>query len=767
MTDFNNNINLTGVNTIDFKLFSLLLYSFIFFLLFHLQVAAQVKGSMLIMGLHDSSLIKLPRFSKDSLNKNKASHITKLLQNKINTLSVRKPVFKSQKPNYDTLPAQIIKSLKVRSPFIVFKNGVVNYNYSYRSNLDTPFIADNIQQHFATLTANILVAQKFPLRVSVYERRSNSDYFRNYTDVRIDFDESEFHRLQSQKLSKYFDDIINKLKEPDLKPRMEVQRLILKGLNGYLNQPEIIKKYLQSKETIINKKELTGSQEYRDSVIRCDSAFIATYEKKQNDVLKTEKSFDSLKNKYEAVGKKITQLKYIFKKNINSPHGAQAIAESLKENGLDDEHFEKSLRNLYTLQKFSIGRTMPDYTTLTVKNIEINGINIEADKNNLYTAVATGFINFNTRDFVFNNQRPVKQYVTAGRIGWGTKTGNHIILTGYTGRKQLFSSLTQNNTASVYGLSVESQFSVSKNIRIIGEIAQSKILQEPYIFRDSSLKKPFFQDNSSKAWALQLQSYFPRTRTSIDGLYEHQGINFQSFNPYKINAKTDTWNLKADQLLFSGLLHITAGVKNNDYVNPFAQQSYNSNSIFTTLTATLQKRYWPMVSVGYIPSSQYSIINNQIYESRYQTFTVNASHRYNIGLVKAFTTVMYNRFFNSSRDSGFIYYNAKNIYINENIVFAKFSAIAAISYTQNPQYILDIMQAGLSKSVKNVGTVTAGIKLDHLNTSGNEIGYYVNAASSIGKCGFNIWAERSYIPGWGNILVKNEFINIGFTRYFN
>src|SRR6185312_13967838 len=183
----------------------------------------------------------------------------------------------------------------------------------------------------ATLSANVLVAQKFPLKVSIYERRSNSDYFRNYTDVRIDFDESEFHRLQSQKLSKNFDDIINKLKEPDLKPRMEIQQLILKELNAYLNQPEIIKKYLQTKETIINKKELSGSTGYRDSVIMHDSAFIATYEKKQKDALKAERSFDSLKNKYEAIGKKIARLKYIFKRNINSSQGSKTILESLKE----------------------------------------------------------------------------------------------------------------------------------------------------------------------------------------------------------------------------------------------------------------------------------------------------------------------------------------------------------------------------------------------------------------------------------------------------
>src|SRR6185312_12805369 len=198
MNDFNNIMNLTSMNNIYFKLFSLLLCCLLFCLLFHFQVTAQIKGSMVIMSLHDS----LPSFSKDSLSKNTAGSLTKVLENNINTVSIRKPVFKSQRPNYDTLPASIINSLKASSPFIVFKSGVANYNYSYRSNLDTPFIANNIQQHFATLSANVLVAQKFPLKVSIYERRSNSDYFRNYTDVRIDFDESEFHRLQSQKLSK-------------------------------------------------------------------------------------------------------------------------------------------------------------------------------------------------------------------------------------------------------------------------------------------------------------------------------------------------------------------------------------------------------------------------------------------------------------------------------------------------------------------------------------------------------------------------------------
>ena len=151
---------------------------------------------------------------------------------------------------------------------------------------------------------------------------------------------------------------------------------------------------------------------------------------------------------------------------------------------------------MYAVRTLSVGKTLPDYTELTVKNIEVNGINAEVNKNKLYTAVLAGFVNFNARDFVLNNQPVSRQYVTAGRIGWGRKEGNHIILTGYRGQKQIFSPQVQDNRALVYGISIQSQLLLSKNIRLIGEIAQSRIVQSPGILIDSSLKGPFLKGNS-------------------------------------------------------------------------------------------------------------------------------------------------------------------------------------------------------------------------------------------------------------------------------
>ena len=735
-----------------------------------LKAILQGKDSSLLKSLDSATVFKKPAlFSKDSLAKKGTTTLKNLFTSKINkNILPPSPLTSFKKPLADSITKSLYKKILPGKPFIVIKNGLVNYNYTYRSGLDTPYLESNLQQHLANISANVLVAQKFPLRVSVFERRSNSVYFRNYTDVRVEFNAPEFRRLQAERMEKYFNALIGQLLDPNLKPGMYLQQKIISNLTGYLNSPAIIKKFLQSKETIINKNELSGTPAYKDSLIRKDSAFIAYYDKKQKEVKKAEQDYDSLRSQYVVASKKIQRLRQIFKRNINSPAGSETMVQSLREAGLHDRHFEKLIHTLYSVRTLTIGKTMPNYTNLTVKNVGINGINAEFNNKNLYWAVVAGIVDFRARDFIFNKYQSSHQYVTAVRVGWGRKEGNHIIFTAYKGQKQLFSSQVQNNVTPVFGLSVESQFVITRNIRLIAEVAQSSMAPSAGVLIDSVHKGFSLKDNNSKAWSFQLYSYFPHTRTRVDGLYEHQGINFQCFNAYKTNASTDAWSLKADQYLFSNILHLTAAIHKNDYSNPLIQQNYNSNTIFTTFTATFYKRFWPIVSVGYIPSSQYSIINNQVYESRYQAFNINVSHLYKLGTVNASTTAMYNRFYNDSRDSGFVYYNAHNLYVNQNILFTKFTANVSISHTQNPVYLLDVMEAGITRNIKKISSVGFGVKLDHLNSDENKLGYYVNAKATIAKVGvLNVWGETSYLPGIDNKLIKNEFMNIGFTRYFN
>lgn len=756
----------------SYELMFLRPYSFVVCLLLvaEVKVCGQIKEYHQ-EGFSDStSLLKDQSFlSQDSLLKQTKRKYEKSFNDWAQEL-VTHSANDLKKSTKDSTVKSYFKGLLPGKPFLKIQNGYINYNYSYRSQLDTPFTENNIQQHLINIGANILVSQKFPFRIAVYERRTNSAYFKNYTDLRVEFNAPEFRRIQSKRLEKYFENLTSQLQPPQLKSEINTKQRKLIELKSFLNKPELIKKFLQSKETIINEDELTGSAEHKDSTIKEATEFIELYERNQKDIKSVEHSYDSLRNEYVSLTKEILQLRQIFKSNVTFPGGSEKITEALNKAGLQDKQFERLLRGLYSVRTFALGRTAPNYTNLTVQNIGVNGVNTEINNNNFYAAFVAGLIDFRLRDFVLNKYKTQSQhqYVTAARIGWGRKDGNHIILTGYQGRKQIFSSQSSYNTIPIFGLSLESQFVLSRNIRFIAEIAQSAIGQSKGIIVDSLEKRFSLKDNNSRALSLQAFSYFPRTYTRIEGGYEYQGINFQSFNAYKPNASTNTWSIRADQYFLHGIIHLTAAINKNDYVNPLITQNYSSNTIFTTANATIRKRLWPVISFGYVPSSQYSIINNQIFESRYEAFNVTMNHVYKLGIVNASSSVMFNRFYNSGKDTGFVYYNAQNLTINQNIIFEKFSTNIGISHTQNSQYLLDIMSAGITKTILKNNSVGFGIKLNHINAEENKFGYFINTRINIKKIGIlNIWGERGYLPGLGNNLIKNEFFNIGFTRYFN
>jgi hypothetical protein len=653
-------------------------------------------------------------------------------------------------------------------PFLSFGSGYLSYNYNYRSNIDTPFIAQDVQQHLVNANLNVLVAQKFPLQVSLYERRSNNPVFKNFTDVRVDFNVQEFRRLQSGILKNDLYSVTDRLRDPHLPGNIDLQQKKWTNLNGWLQQGSLIKQLLDCKETLIYKNDIEGNDEHRDSMVQASKQFIAQYEEKQKELKQVKGGLDSMRHEYATINKKIQQLRQLFDHNMNSATGIQTIKEALHKEGIHDKRIEKVAGLLYSVRTFTVGRTMPNYSNLTVKNINVNGVNFEYNNNNLYAAVTAGTVDYRIRDFVVANQKKVPQYLLLGRLGYGLKEGNHLIVTGYKGQKQLFSTGTYNNAVAIYGVSIEGQFLINRNNRIVAEIAQST---SPHLIgagSDSSKRGFALNDNSSKAYSFQIHSYIPSTQTRIEGQYQHNGINFQSFSSYRVNASTESWSAKLDQYFWKRKLHITASAKKNEFSNPLLLQNYSSNTIFKTLSATFRKRYWPTLTVGYIPSSQYTVINNQVYESRYQAFTANANHLYKIGTAEASSTLMYNRFYNDSRDSGFIYYNSSNYFFYQTINFqSHLSTTLNFSHTQNGIYTLDVLEGGVSRAfIKNIYFGT-GFKINHTNTENAKVGLYLHGKTVIPKLGeLSVWYERGYLPGWQKQLIKSEWMNISFVKYF-
>lgn len=81
-------------------------------------------------------------------------------------------------------------------PFLSL-HGNFLYEYLYRSRIDTPFADKNFQQHSEQVYADAVIKGKYPFRVVLNSRQSNSPYFKNYTSVDLQF--NHFAYLQGVK----------------------------------------------------------------------------------------------------------------------------------------------------------------------------------------------------------------------------------------------------------------------------------------------------------------------------------------------------------------------------------------------------------------------------------------------------------------------------------------------------------------------------------------------------------------------------------------
>src|SRR5262249_22731518 len=239
------------------------------------------------------------------------------------------------------------------------------------------------------------------------------------------------------------------------------------------------------------------------------------------------------------------------------------------------------------IQSFNIGRSTADYSELSVKNISITGLQVEYNPG-YYYALAAGKVDYRFRDYIVPSSPRSNQFVALARFGKGTRNGNHIIFTYYTGRRQFFNSsiaLQSNNRIPEYnlaGMTIEGFYKLNRNVSIVGEIAKSTI---PYYSLDSLQKKNWansitkFNDRSNEAYSVKLLSWFPKTQTRFSGNARYTAANFQSFSTFTTGASQLRWMAKLEQPLFKKQLTLISSLQQNDYNNPFVTTAYKSLSL--------------------------------------------------------------------------------------------------------------------------------------------------------------------------------------------
>lgn len=529
------------------------------------------------------------------------------------------------------------------------------------------------------------------------------------------------------------------------------------------------------KTSIIKGKLQLPYKLQKDSLFDIDSTKIkqadSLYTSFAEKIQKKRQLADSIKKRILVVEKSIQKLQSTYRDSLYNLK--KKVAAITDRNSLEDylKTTDKTSKNLSGLQKIlvsvesiGIGRTWLDYSELTVKNVALNGINIELNPSNVYIAAAVGKINYGFRDFILKGNNATNNHSLAlVRFGYGQKKKNNLIATFYSGSKPALGLIgaTDSSTTRISGFSLEGKWMLNENNYFIGEYARST-------YQGLATKMFQWSTQSNAAWAVKLFSKYPKTNTDVYGYYRKTGEQFQSFSMYLTNVTQDAWALKVKQPFWKKRFMLEASVRKNDFANPALLQNISASSVFKTLQLSFRKPHYPFMMIGYYPSSQLTVnADKTIYESHYNTLNAVVNHTYAAGKLNMNSNFLYTKFYNQGSDSGFVYYNASSITFSQSIFEAPFTYQAIVTNINQLQLKQWVVEPIIGYQIKNRFCVSGSAKWITSNTTHTLWGGTGSMNFAIRQVGsFQFQYEKNYLPGFNNNLIPVDIGRLTFNREF-
>jgi len=246
------------------------------------------------------------------------------------------------------------------------------------------------------------------------------------------------------------------------------------------------------------------------------------------------------------------------------------------------------------------------------------------------------------------------------------------------------------------------------------------------------------------------------------------GEGFQSFTLYPTNSKQDAWSVKMKQAFWKQRLSMEASVRKNDFSSPVAAPDFSSSTIFKSFQATLRVPKYPIVTVGFYPSTQLAMGGgNILYEQQFNTLNAIASHSYFAGNTNMGTSVVYTKFYNSGKDSGFIYYNASSCIFNQTVYKGPFVFQAIVTLTKQTDLKQRTIEPLVTYQLKSRLSVTGSVKWSDVN--GNQTLWGGMAGLNLllrGIGTIQVQYDKSYLPGYSRNLVPVSLGRVTFNRDF-
>ncbi len=797
---------------------------------------------ILILGLLSGTLLKGQRLKRGNTftEQNNFLHDNGIEKNAYMSIGDTTFIMRGNCKNYwaaffaKSISSPVMAQPFHKQPFLVI-HGNVLYNFSYRSYIDTPFSQQDLQQHLVQTNIGFLLADRYPVQMTISSRSSNSPYFADRLDANVNFSRSNLMDVIKNRLRTKADSLVNRQPLYQAEELYAARQQKITSLQAWINHPQRQQELAREREKLRTKARGRSGETYKrpnlsqaeiaqliwpennnekfrykrpgiavkspginaDSIVdkpsintdsiknkiasvkdglQVDSSVIRNYEEKKEELKKLVKELKDSEKEISNIKRSIQDSVNMLKRSVSAIQSNNELKDFIQTNNIPREELTKTQRALLAVNNIGLGRNWIDYSELTVKNITLTGINIELNPSKFYFAFAAGRVNYRFRDFIIKNDKNdlPHQSLYIVRAGAGKKEGNNIIFSFYNGKKASFDN---SGTAGpsplqrVLGVSAEARLKIDQNNYLIAEVAKSSFgnnIPGRPASTDDLIGKAFnMKVRSNEAYSIKLFSELPQTNTKITGYYRSMGEDFQSYNLFPSNINQDAWMLKVNQSFWKKIVTLEAAIRKNDFASPIAAPSFSSKTVFKSLQATFRKAKYPFVSVGYFPSSQLTLSNNNtLLENQYNTLNGVMSYSYQLRNTRMNSNAVYTKFYNSSNDAAFLYYNASSFSFNQNIFWGKLTSQSGASFTDQQDLQLFTVEQSLSYQLKFI-TVGGGVKWNKIKNSQSLFGALGQLGIQFRKLGtlqFNY--EKTYLPAYNSRLMPVDIGRMSFYRQF-
>ncbi len=556
--------------------------------------------------------------------------------------------------------------------------------------------------------------------------------------------------------SKKFDGVTNQKADSVIK---SAQQLAADREETLVNVTAKIKDSAENISKAFVQKNLGDELFKGDSLRRVSNKKITD---KKEQLEKLQKEAAQTEQKLKLYQKGITDSLQKLKRVITSITDKDKLEDFLRKSGGSMKELPALQRLLLSVKQIGLGRSWIDYSELTVKNISLTGFNIEMNPDNSYFAAAAGKINYRFKDYIVKgNYAGSNQSVGLVRAGFGKKDKNNIILTYYTGEKAL---LTQTNptdvsTQKISGFSLEGRKQIDEHNYIIGEYARSA---SPTL----KTKTLDFKNNTNEAFSIKLFSDYGNTK--LNGYYRKTGEEFQSFTLFPTNNKQDAWMVRAKHTIWKKRILLDAAIRKNDFNSPIATPDLSNTNVFKSFQVTIRIPKYPFISVGFYPSSQFTLSDNKVlFESRYNTLNSIISHSYFAGKLSMNSNATYTRFYNSGSDTGFVYYNASTFTVNHSVNFRSFIIQGIVTATDQSFLKQTTVEPVFTYRFKNILSISGSVKWNRIDQTETLWGGTAGLNLYLKKIGaLQMQYDKIYLPGFNRKFLPVDMGRLTFSREF-